>query len=135
MIRQKLARFLYGRNGPDTIYNVCIWTAFGIAILNMFLRLWPLDIVYFLLFGYAIFRLLSRNIARRQAENQAFRRFFARILAGPLRTIELWKRKRSDRTHVYKRCPNCKSQLRFPREKGEHTVRCPRCGGTFSVKI
>lgn len=131
MIRQKLARFLYGRNGPDTIYSVCIWTAFAIAILNMFLRLWPLDIVYFLLFGYAIFRLLSRNIARRQAENQAFRRFFA----GLLRAFGLWKRKSTDRAHVYKRCPNCKSQLRFPREKGEHTVRCPRCGNTFSVKI
>lgn len=131
MIRQKLTRFLYGRNGPDTIYNVCIWTAFAIAILNMFLRLWPLDIVYFLLFGYAIFRFLSRNIARRQAENQSFRR----VLARPLRAIGLWKKKSADRTHVYKRCPNCKSQLRFPREKGEHTVRCPRCGGTFSVKI
>lgn len=135
MIRQKLARFLYGRNGPDTIYNVCIWTAFAIAVLNIFLRVWPLDIVYFLLFGYAFFRLLSRNIARRQAENQAFRRFFARIFAKPSRTFGLWKKKSADRAHVYKRCPNCKSQLRFPREKGEHTVRCPRCTCTFSVKI
>ena len=131
MLRQKLARMLYGRNGPDTIYNVCIWTAFAIAILNIFLHLWPLDIVYFLLFGYAIFRLLSRNITRRRAENQAFRRVFAR----PLKANGLWKKKSTDRAHVYKRCPNCKSQLRFPREKGEHTVRCPRCTCTFSVKI
>ena len=135
MIRQKLARFLYGRNGPDTIYNACIWTALAIAVLNIFIRFWPLDIVYFLLFGYAIFRLLSRNIPRRRVENQAFRRFFARVFARPLRTIGLWKKKSTDRAHVYKRCPNCKSQLRFPREKGEHTVRCPRCARTFSVKI
>ena len=131
MLRQKLARFLYGRNGPDTIYTVCIWTAFGIAILNLFLRFWPLDIVYFLLFGYAVFRLLSRNISRRRAENEAFRRFFAKVL----RKFGLWKKKSTDRAHVYKRCPSCKSQLRFPREKGEHTARCPRCGSTFSVKI
>lgn len=131
MLRQKLARMLYGRNGPDTIYTVCIWTAFAIAILNLFLRIWPLDIVYFLLFGYAVFRLLSRNIPRRRAENEAFRRFFAKHL----RAIGLWKKKSTDRAHVYKRCPSCKSQLRFPREKGEHTVRCPRCGNTFSVKI
>ena len=131
MIRQMLARFLYGRNGPDTIYNVCIWTAFAIAILNIFLRIWPLDIVYFLLFGYAVFRLLSRNVIRRRTENQAFRRFFAK----PLRAFGLWKKKNTDRAHVYKRCPHCKSQLRFPREKGEHTVRCPRCENTFSVKI
>ena len=135
MLRQKLARFLYGRNGPDTIYNVCIWTAIAIAIVNIFLHLWLLDIVYLLLFGYAIFRFLSRNVARRRAENAAFRRFFARVFARPLQTLGLWKKKRADRAHVYKRCPDCKSQLRFPREKGEHTVRCPRCACTFSVKI
>ena len=131
MLRQKLACMLYGRNGPDTVYNVCIWTAFAIAVTNIFLRLWPLEIVYLLLFGYAMFRFFSRNVLRRRAENAAFRRFFAR----PIRAIGRWKRKNSDRAHVYKRCPGCKSQLRFPREKGEHTVRCPRCGNNFSVKI
>lgn len=131
MIRQWLARFLYGRNGPDTLYNVCIWTAVGLSILNMFLQFWPLYLLSLLLFWYAVFRFLSRNILRRRAENEAFRRFFAK----PLRAFGLWKRKSADRAHVYKRCPHCKSQLRFPREKGEHTVRCPRCGQTFSVKI
>lgn len=131
MIRQWLTRFLYGRNGPDTLYNVCIWTAVGLSILNMFLQFWPLYLLSLLLFWYAVFRFLSRNVLRRRAENEAFRRFFAK----PLRAFGLWKRKSTDRTHVYKRCPHCKSQLRFPREKGEHTVRCPRCGQTFSVKI
>ena len=135
MIRQKLARMLYGRNGPDTVYNVCIWAAFVIALVNIFLRIWPLEIVYLLLFGYAIFRFLSRNVVRRRAENEAFRRFFARVFALPIRAFARWRRKSSDRAHVYKRCPGCKSQLRFPREKGEHTVRCPRCGNSFSVKI
>lgn len=131
MIRQKLARFLQGRNGPDTIYNVCIWTAFVIAIVNIFIRIWPLEIVYLLLFGYSIFRFLSRNVIRRRAENAAFRRFFGK----PLRAFGRWRRKAGDRAHVYKRCPHCRSQLRFPREKGEHTVRCPRCGCNFSVRI
>ena len=129
--RERMARFLYGRNGPDTVYRVCIWAALGVAVVNLFLRLWPLEIVYLLLFGYAIFRFLSRNVSRRRAENQAFRRFWGRLRQA----FGLWKRKSSDRAHVYKRCPQCRSQLRFPREKGEHTVRCPRCGSTFSVKI
>lgn len=131
MIRQWLARVLYGRNGPDTIYNVCIWTAFGLAIVNMFLGLWTLHILYLLLFGYATFRFLSRNVLRRRAENEAFRRFWTKTRQA----FGMWKRKNTDRAHVYKRCPHCRSQLRFPREKGEHTVRCPRCGKSFSVKI
>lgn len=131
MIRRWLSRFLYGRNGPDTLYNVCFWTAFALSVVNLFLGSLLLEVVYLLLFGYAIFRLLSRNILRRRKENEAFRR----LLASPRRLLDARKRRRADREHVYKRCPHCKSQLRFPREKGKHTVRCPRCGATFSVKI
>ena len=48
----------------------------------------------------------------------------------------LQKSKHRDRkTHVFRKCPACKSVLRLPRQKGKHTVRCPRCQHRFDVKI
>ena len=129
--RERMARFLYGRNGPDTIYNVCIWTSLALAVLGIFFDSLILSIAYTLLFGYAIFRFMSRNVVKRREENRAFCRFFGSF--G--RFFKMSKRKMTDREHVYKKCPHCNAQLRLPRQKGEHNVRCPRCSVTFSVKI
>ena len=129
--RERMARFLYGRNGPDTIYQVCIWTAFALAIIGIFADSLLMSITYFALFAYAMFRFFSRNVTKRRAENRAFCQFFASF--GQF--FKLGKRKLTDREHVYKKCPHCRAQLRLPRKKGEHEVRCPRCHDTFSVKI
>lgn len=129
--RQRLAGFLAGRNGPDTIYNVCIWSSLVLAVLGMFWDSLLFSLLYLGLFGYAIFRFFSRNVAKRRAENQAFRNFFGRFR----RNSQMRKKQKADKEHVYKVCPLCKAQLRLPYKKGEHTVCCPRCKGEFSVKI
>lgn len=129
--RQRLAGFLVGRNGPDTIYNVCIWSSLVLAVLGMFWDSLLCSLLYLGLFGYAIFRFFSRNVAKRRAENQAFRNFFGRFR----RNSQMRKKQKADKEHVYKVCPLCKAQLRLPYRKGEHTVCCPRCKGEFSVKI
>lgn len=127
----RLTRLLYGRNGPDTIYKVCIWTSFAIALLHIFTGWWFLSALYILLFGYATFRFFSRQIAKRQKENAAFRRFFGNAKAA----LSVAGKRMTDRKHAYRRCVHCKSYLRLPRVKGEHTVKCPKCGVSFSVKI
>lgn len=35
----------------------------------------------------------------------------------------------------YATCPNCQATLRLPRQRGKHTVRCPRCGNRFGIHI
>ncbi len=40
-----------------------------------------------------------------------------------------------DKYHVYRICPECKANIRLPKEKGQHSVRCPKCGTLFDVKI
>ena len=37
--------------------------------------------------------------------------------------------------HCYKKCSKCKTVLRLPKQKGEHTVQCPKCRESFKVKI
>lgn len=35
----------------------------------------------------------------------------------------------------YANCPHCRATLRLPRQRGKHTVRCPRCGERFGINI
>ena len=32
-------------------------------------------------------------------------------------------------------CPHCKAQIKLPRKKGKHVVKCPRCRQRFDIKV
>ena len=130
--RERVARFMMGRNGTDALYHAVIVLCFVLIIVNIFVNSFIISILETLLLGYAIFRVLSRNVYKRQRENQVWLGFINKIKG----VFSLARSKRRDRkTHVYKRCPGCKSTLRLPRRSGTHTARCPRCGNRFEVKI
>ena len=135
--RYRLARFFMGRNGPDALYYICFVLSFVSLILYRVFFLYPAcNILFFTLyvsfFAYAIFRLFSRNIYKRQRENAAVKRFFGRLLR-PFRRIFL--RIRDRKTHVFRKCPHCRATLRLARIPGEHATRCPSCGERFTVRV
>ena len=135
--RYRLAQFFAGRNGADTIYFVCFTLSLVFIFLSgIFYTCIPLRYTFFALYfislGYSIFRLFSRNLAKRRAENAAFRRAFGKLFL-PFRRLSL--RIRNRKTHVFRKCPHCKNTLRLARIPGEHTVRCPACGERFSVTV
>ena len=123
---------MYGRYGSDKLGNVLLITYFIIVILHTFIgffwsNVW-VDAAVWLISSIlaitVIWRMLSRNVAKRRRENERFCGFF-----------KLIKNKFRDRkTHVYRKCPNCSAVLRLPRAKGKHTVVCPRCKNRFNVK-
>ena len=77
-----------------------------------------------------LFRVLSRNYARRRAENAKFL-----TVAGPaIRWIKLQRTIHRDKEHRYFKCPNCGQQLRVPRGKGKVTITCRNCGVSFDEK-
>ena len=137
MIRNALARFMYGRNGTDQL---------GLFTLGLYLLLWLVQMIvqrfapngvmltlvileYIVLF-IILFRMLSRNLARRRAENTKFLQ-----IVRPMRNR--WNSHRSrmrDKEHRYFKCPNCGQQMRVPRGKGRITVHCRTCGATFEEK-
>ncbi len=131
-LRERIARFMMGRNGTDALYHLATTLCFILIIVNIFVGSVWISVIETLLIGYAIFRVLSRNVYKRQRENQAWLGFLRRIKSF----FSLIRSKLRDRqTHVYKRCPSCKSTLRLPRRSGTHTARCPRCSHRFEVKI
>ncbi len=130
--RMKLAQFMYGRNGVDTLYHVLMWTAIVLMLVNIFVRSWIISIVEMVILVYAMFRFFSRKVYKRQRENQVFIRFFA----GIKKWFRYRKSKFRDRkTHIYRKCPSCRNRLRLPKVKGRHTVNCPCCQKRFDVKV
>ena len=128
----RLIRFMYGRNGNDKLNQFLFWVYFVLLLLNLFLSSVILWVVELILVALYMFRFLSRNLYRRQAENRKFLKIWNKFKGF----FKLQKNKFRDRkTHVYRKCEHCKAVLRLPKKKGKHTVRCPQCGKTFSVKI
>ena len=130
--RERIARFMAGRNGPDALGNFTLWFCVALVIINLFFELIVISVIETALLIWSIFRIMSRNIYKRRRENEIFLKAKGKIKAPFVMMKNKW---RDRKTHVYKKCPQCKSNLRLPKVKGEHSARCPRCGCLFDVKI
>ena len=130
--RERVAQFMAGRYGIDRLYYLLLGICFVLIVVNIFVNSFIISLIESLVLIYAFFRVMSRNIYKRQQENEKFIRFADK----PKKFINLQKCKNRDKaTHVYKKCPSCKNNLRLPKEKGEHTVVCPCCKHRFNIKI
>lgn len=119
----RLRRFMQGRYGNDALNRTMIWVSLIISVVGLFIR-HPvtnkiLFTVSYLLLGYTIFRMLSRNTYKRYLENRRYLRF--------------WERLR-DRDHKHFDCPRCRQPVRVPRGKGKIAITCPRCREKFIRK-
>ena len=119
-IGDALRRMMEGRNGVDTL----AWTECLVGlVLNLIGSFTKLPLFVYLAYIpliLAILRIFSRDTARRHAENEKFRQFFARIKG----------RKR----YRYFKCPACKTRVRVPRGKGKIKITCPSCREAFVKK-
>lgn len=130
MIRQYLSRFMVGRYGMDQLNVFLVVTYFVLYLVFLVTRLWVLDWAVMVLLLVALFRMLSRDIVRRQAENTRFLQ-----IARPIqRNFHTFRTRMKDREHRYFKCPSCGQQMRVPRGKGRITVHCRTCGATFEEK-
>ena len=88
---------------------------------------------------YSLFRVFSTNIEMRSRENQAFLRLLGRAgsanVTNPFENMSSGNIQKPEPDKKYVKCPKCKATLRVPRQKGKHTVRCPRCDHRFKIRI
>ena len=114
-LRERIAMFMADRYGFDRLYYFLLAICFILIVINLFFNLYVLSILEVVIFIYAFSRVMSRNIYKRQQENEKFIRFIEK----PKKLINLQKCKRRDRkTHVYKKCPSCKKQSSPTERKG-----------------
>ncbi len=121
-----LVKFMYGRYGIDNLHKFCLWLYIFIVIVNIFLHSNILIYIEIIIFIIVIYRMFSKNIYRRNLENQMYLKF-KKILLKPFNNI---KRNFLDRKkYVYKKCHKCKTTLRLPipYKRGVNHVICPEC--------
>ena len=128
-LRNGLSRFMYGRNGADQLGLCIIWTAILLDIVGMLTKKVPLlssiiGAVTTVMVLWALFRVFSRNLEKRRAENAAFLQKFWWPLK---RKLSSGKQQRMDKEHKYFTCPNCRTVCRVPRGKGKIVITCPKC--------
>lgn len=136
----KINGWIMGGYGKDNLFNFLIGL-FGVVFLcfvalacltdSLLLR-YILIFAPFLILIFAVYRMLSKDTAKRANENRIFLYYKDKFFAFFKLLKNKWKYRK---THIFKKCPNCKSNLKLARIKGEHTVRCPACGQSFKFKI
>jgi len=126
-----LRRLMAGRNGPDNLTYASIALALIFNVIYSFSGYLVFEVICFVLLSYAVFRIFSRNMVRRRAENAWFMGFIA-----PIKNWFSWKitQIRFSKTHKFFKCPGCKNILRVPRGKGKIHITCPKCGQRFDKK-
>ena len=117
--KQSLARFMYGRYGPDELNTALLISGAVLAVAGMLFSLPLLTVLSYAPLGWLLFRMFSRNVNRRRLENQKYLQFFARL---------------KDRESRYYSCPRCHQTVRVPRGRGKINIHCPKCGNQFIKK-
>lgn len=127
-MKEKLRNFFSGRNGMDSLSSTLSWGSILVMLLSGFVQVnWLRTILYYLsLVGlfYAYYRVFSRNLSKRQAENWAF-------VSWKNQLKQRWQQRK---THRFYRCPKCKTVLRVPKGKGKISITCRSCGEKFIRK-
>ena len=133
---EKIMVFMQGRYGMDTLNGFILALSFVIWTVNIFvfnrLAHYIIMVVQLLLVALFVFRMLSRNITMRSAENRKFQRVYEPVKN---RVQLTYKRIRDHKAYLYIKRPVCKAQLRVKNIKGRHNVRCPKCKSEFEKKI
>lgn len=133
-MRERLARFMAGRNGNDQLNIFLLVLDLVLLLLASFLPkgigrfLYPLVLV---LLGYIYFRMLSRNVYRRRDENGKYMRLKFKISNWGHIRRERWIQRRD---YKFFTCPSCKTTLRVPRGHGRIKIVCRKCGSSFMGK-
>lgn len=127
----KMAHFMYGRNGFDAMARVSYIAALVLMIINVFVQNNVIHFLWIVFFVYSMFRVYSKNIPKRYAENQKF----LSKTEVPRKYVKLAKLQWRDRaTSRYYICSGCHQQIRVPKGKGKIEIRCPKCGNRFVRK-
>ncbi len=126
-----MMQFMQGRYGADQMGQMLSAVSMVFLIISLFSRnqAWFLLAVIGIVYNY--FRMFSKNISKRYAENQKY----LKMTAGIRGKLASWKSQLAQRKiyHIY-RCPGCKQKIRVPRGRGKIEIRCPKCNTRFVKK-
>jgi DNA-directed RNA polymerase subunit RPC12/RpoP len=123
---------MQGRNGADRLFYILVVGYVALMFINVIAQSKVIYLLGAVMFVYAVFRYFSKNLVKRRRENDFAQRVCENVTAAFSKTKS---RGAQNKTHCFRKCPNCGKTLRLPRIKGKHNTRCPSCGCQFSVRV
>ena len=130
-LREGLRKLMAGRRGPDELSLALLIFGLVLSFISSFPRLGILYLLGMAAYILSIYRMFSRRIEKRYAENEKFKSTWKRIRDSVRQFIN---RLKNMRQYKYFKCPECHSRLRLPRKVGEVTVTCGKCHHAFRQK-
>lgn len=127
-MKEKFIRFMYGRYGMDSLGKFTIAAGVAAIVLSTFVRWRILPLVSWVCIIAAYYRMFSKNVRKRSAENQWYLNKTYKLRTFFYKQKNLLAQRKTH--HIY-RCPSCRQKIRVPRNKGKIEIRCPKCGATF----
>ena len=128
---------MMGRYGQDQLNRLLSITGLIILVVSVVIvRFIPLLssvlwIAAVALIVICYWRMFSRNIAARSAENQRYLTFRYKFAVEKQRRAE---RAAQSKDYKFFKCPKCGVLNRIPKGKGKIEITCPRCGEKFIRK-
>ena len=124
---------MYGRNGVDELARFESFLIWIPILLSIFIRV-PIVQSFFslltvVLIVHLYFRVFSKNVSKRDEENQKFRNFRYNMA---IKKNNFKKRREQRAIYKYFKCPMCKQQVRVPRGHGKIIITCPKCREEFA---
>lgn len=133
-MKERIAKFMAGRYGNDQLGRALLVIDVILLLLaSMFSEslgalFTPLAVI---LLVFIYYRMLSRNIYKRQEENGKYLRFKYKITSKLKVLKERWVQRKE---YKFFTCPSCRTTLRVPRGRGKIKIVCRKCGTSFVGK-
>ncbi len=133
-MRNWINRIMDGRYGTDQLSRAINIVVLVLVVLSLLGNATLLAYLWYpalalLIFSY--YRMLSRNVYRRQQENEWYLQRSAGMRRGFRNRREQF-RQRQD--YKFFSCPQCSTTVRVPKGKGTINITCPKCHEHFTRK-
>ncbi|MCI5740219.1 MAG: hypothetical protein MR302_01655 [Lachnospiraceae bacterium] len=130
-MRERMQGFMAGRYGTDQLSKLILWISLACLAVSMFTRLNVFYILGLVLLIYTYYRMFSRNVAKRYAENQKYLNWRYGFAVRRNKRKVHWEQRKIYRFY---KCPQCRQKVRVPKGKGKVAITCPKCRMEFVRK-
>lgn len=130
-MRERMQSFMAGRYGTDQLSKLILWISLACLAVSMFTRLNVFYILGLVLLIYTYYRMFSRNVAKRYAENQKYLNWRYGFAVRRNKRKVHWEQRKIYRFY---KCPQCRQKVRVPKGKGKVAITCPKCRMEFVRK-
>lgn len=121
-------KFMNGRYGVDQFSMVLLVTSILLMIIGRLTGLSLFIFISYIPLIFSIYRMFSKDIAKRRMENYKFSIFISPIYS---KYKKMQRRFKERKTYKYFKCPNCHTELRLPKGKNRIKITCPKCKEKF----